>query len=167
MMSERARAAIETTTSTSFACDLRKWLSIAETYESGAIAYHATMPTDALAVLRDVMVETRAIGFAKLKEAQIELGRQARALLASKGFPSVAAEGYGAPGVIVSYTDDAQIQSGAKLKAQGLQIAAGVPLQCDEGPDFRTFRIGLFGLDKLGNVPRTVEHLDRALSHIV
>ncbi len=167
MMSERARAAIETTTSTSFACDLRKWLSIAETYESGAIAYHATMPTDALAVLRDVMVETRAIGFAKLKEAQIELGRQARALLASKGFPSVAADGYGAPGVIVSYTDDAQIQSGAKLKAQGLQIAAGVPLQCDEGPDFRTFRIGLFGLDKLGNVPRTVEHLDRALSHIV
>jgi aspartate aminotransferase-like enzyme len=113
------------------------------------------------------MVETRAIGFAKLKEAQIELGRQARALLASKGFPSVAADGYGAPGVIVSYTDDAQIQSGAKLKAQGLQIAAGVPLQCDEGPDFRTFRIGLFGLDKLGNVPRTVEHLDRALSHIV
>ena len=167
MMSERARAAIETTTSTSFACDLRKWLSIAETYESGAIAYHATMPTDALAVLRDVMVETRAIGFARLKDAQIELGRQARALLASKGFPSVAADGYGAPGVIVSYTDDAQIQSGAKLKAQGLQIAAGVPLQCDEGPDFRTFRIGLFGLDKLGNVPRTIDHLDRALSHIV
>ena len=167
MLSERARAAIETTTSTSFACDLRKWLSIAETYESGAIAYHATMPTDALAVLRDVMVETRAIGFARLKDAQIELGRQARALLASKGFPSVAADGYGAPGVIVSYTDDAQIQSGAKLKAQGLQIAAGVPLQCDEGPDFRTFRIGLFGLDKLGNVPRTIDHLDRALSHIV
>ncbi|RZS53386.1 aminotransferase class V-fold PLP-dependent enzyme [Sphaerotilus mobilis] len=167
MLSERARAAIETTTSTSFACDLRKWLAIAETYEGGGIAYHATMPTDALATLRDVMVETRAIGFAQLKDAQIELGRQARALLASKGFPSVAADGYGAPGVIVSYTDDAQIQSGAKLKAQGLQIAAGVPLQCDEGTDFRTFRIGLFGLDKLGNVARTVEHLDRALSHIV
>ncbi|MGY0196665.1 alanine--glyoxylate aminotransferase family protein [Leptothrix sp. BB-4] len=167
MLSERARAAIETTTSTSFACDLRKWLSIAETYESGAVAYHATMPTDALAVLRDVMVETRAIGFAKLKEAQIELGRRARALLASKGFPSVAADGFGAPGVIVSYTDDAQIQSGAKLKAQGLQIAAGVPLQCDEGADFRTFRIGLFGLDKLADVPAAVDRLDRALSHIV
>ncbi|MDP4301091.1 aminotransferase class V-fold PLP-dependent enzyme [Leptothrix discophora] len=167
MLSERARAAIETTTSTSFACDLRKWLAIAETYEGGAVAYHATMPTDALAVLRDVMVETRAIGFGRLKDAQIELGRQARARLAAKGFPSVAADGFGAPGVIVSYTDDAQIQNGAKLKAQGLQIAAGVPLQCDEGADFRTFRIGLFGLDKLADIPRTVEHLDRALSHIV
>jgi len=167
MLSERARAAIDATTSTSFACDLKKWLQIMETYEGGAVAYHATMPTDALAQLRDVMLETRAYGFAKVKAEQIELGRQVRALLARKGFRSVAAPGFEAPGVIVSYTDDPLIHNTQKFRGQGIQIAAGVPLQCDEPADFRTFRIGLFGLDKLHHVERTVENLDRALSHLV
>ncbi|ACB36393.1 serine-pyruvate aminotransferase [Leptothrix cholodnii SP-6] len=167
MLGERARAAIDATTSTSFACDLKKWLQIMETYESGAVAYHATMPTDALAQLRDVMLETRAYGFAKVKAEQIELGRQVRALLARKGFRSVAAPGFEAPGVIVSYTDDPLIHNTQKFRGQGIQIAAGVPLQCDEPADFRTFRIGLFGLDKLHHVERTVENLDRALSHLV
>ncbi len=167
MLSERARTAIDATTSSSFACDLKKWLQIMETYEGGAVAYHATMPTDALAQLRDVMLEIRAYGFAKVKAEQIELGRQVRALLARKGFRSVAAPGFEAPGVIVSYTDDPLIHNTQKFRGQGLQIAAGVPLQCDEPADFRTFRIGLFGLDKLHHIARTVENLDRALSHLV
>jgi aspartate aminotransferase-like enzyme len=167
MLGERARAAIDATTSTSFACDLKKWLQIMETYESGAVAYHATMPTDALAQLRDVMFETRDYGFAKVKAEQIELGRQVRALLARKGFHSVAAPGFEAPGVIVSYTDDPLIHNTQKFRSEGLQIAAGVPLQCDEPADFRTFRIGLFGLDKLHHVERTIYHLEHALSHLM
>lgn len=149
VLSELARQRIETTQSTSFACDLKKWLQIMETFEQGGHAYHATMPTDALASVRDVMLETEAYGFAKVCEEQKELGRQVREFLVARGFPSVAAEGFQAPGVVVSYTTDPDIQTGKKLIAAGVQIAAGVPLQCDEGPDFRTFRIGLFGLDKL------------------
>jgi aspartate aminotransferase-like enzyme len=167
MLSDRARAAIDDTTSTSFAGDLRKWLQIMEAYEKGGHAYHATLPTDALMRLRDAMRETAAFGFAKARAAQQELGDRVRALLASKGIASVAAAGFQAPGVVVSYTGDAEMQSGRKFLGQGLQIAAGVPLQCDEGPDFRSFRIGLFGLDKLGNIDRTVAHLDRALAQIV
>lgn len=167
MLSERARAAIDATTSTSFACDLKKWLQIMETYESGAHAYHATMPTDALTRVRDVMFEARGHGFAALKAAQQQLGERVRALMERKGFRSVAAAGFQAPGVVVSYTDDAALQTGKAFIGQGLQIAAGVPLQCDEGADFMSFRIGLFGLDKLLNVDRTVDQLERALSHIV
>jgi aspartate aminotransferase-like enzyme len=167
MLSERARAAIDTTTSTSFACDLRKWLQIMETYEKGGHAYHATMPTDALRRMRDTMRETEAFGFERARRAQQELGTKVRALLASKGIRSVAAEGFEAPGVVVGYTDDPEIQSGKKFLAQGLQIAAGVPLQCDEGPEFKSFRIGLFGLDKLANVDRTVANLERALAQVV
>jgi aspartate aminotransferase-like enzyme len=167
MLSERARAAIDTTTSTSFACDLRKWLQIMEAYEKGGHAYHATMPTDALRWMRDTMRETEAFGFERARQAQQELGTKVRALLASKGLRSVAAEGFEAPGVVVSYTDDPEIHSGKKFLAQGLQIAAGVPLQCDEGPEFRSFRIGLFGLDKLANVDRTVANLQRALAQVV
>jgi aspartate aminotransferase-like enzyme len=167
MLSERARAAIDTTTSTSFACDLRKWLQIMEAYEKGGHAYHATMPTDALRWMRDTMRETEAFGFERARQAQQELGTKVRALLASKGLRSVAAEGFEAPGVVVSYTDDPEIQSGKKFLAQGLQIAAGVPLQCDEGPEFRSFRIGLFGLDKLASVDRTVANLERALAQVV
>ena len=163
MLGETARARIETTTSSSFACDLRKWLQIIEAYEGGGFAYHATMPTDALARVRDVMLETRSYGFDKVKAEQLELGRQVRALLSRRGFRSVAAPGFEAPGVVVSYTDDLEIHNGKKLVAQGLQIAAGVPLQCDEPADFRTFRIGLFGLDKLHQIDRTVGHLERAL----
>jgi aspartate aminotransferase-like enzyme len=166
MLSARAREAIEGTTSSSFSCDLKKWMQIAEGYEKGQHAYHTTMPTDALVLLRDVMAETRAWGFDKVRAAQLELGAQARALLESRGFPSVAAEGYKAPGVVVSYTTDPEIQSGKKFLAAGLQTASGVPLQCDEPADFRTFRIGLFGLEKWRNVDRTVGHLAAALEQV-
>jgi len=167
MLGERARERIETTRSTSFACDLRKWLQIMEAYEAGGHAYHATMPTDALGRLRDVMFETRRYGFDKVRAEQQALGDAVRAMLARKGFRSVAADGFQAPGVVVSYTDDPELQSGRKLLRQGLQIAAGVPLQCDEPADFMTFRIGLFGLDKLHDIERTVRYLDAALTEIL
>jgi aspartate aminotransferase-like enzyme len=167
MLSDRARAAIDGTTSTSFAADLKKWLQMMETYESGSYAYHTTMPTDALAITRDVMLETRAYGFEKLCAEQWELGRQARAMLASHGIRSVAAVGFQAPGVVVSYTDDPGMHSSKAFLAVGLQTAAGVPLQCDEGADFRTFRVGLFGLDKLHQPARTVASLEAALSRIL
>lgn len=166
MLSERARQAIEGTTSSSFSCDLKKWMQIAEGYEKGQHAYHTTMPTDALVRLREVMLETREYGFDKVRGEQIELGAKVRALLESKGFPSVAAEGFKAPGVVVSYTTDPGIQNGKKFMEVGLQTAAGVPLQCDEGPEFKTFRIGLFGLEKWHNVERTVGHLSTALGRI-
>ena len=166
MLSERARQAIDGTTSSSFSCDLKKWMQIAEGYEKGQHAYHTTMPTDALVRLRDVMLETRAYGFAKVRDEQIALGTQVRALLESRGFPSVAADGFKAPGVVVSYTTDPGIQNASKFAAVGLQTAAGVPLQCDEGADFKTFRIGLFGLEKWHNVDRTVGHLTKALDQI-
>ncbi|MBL8447927.1 MAG: alanine--glyoxylate aminotransferase family protein [Zoogloeaceae bacterium] len=165
-LSEAARTRIDATTSTSFACDLRKWLQIMETFEQGGHAYHATMPTDSLARVRDVMLETERFGFERARAEQFELGRQVRGLLARRGFKSVAAAGFEAPGVIVSYTDDPEIQTGKKWLAQGIQTAAGVPLQCDEPADFRTFRIGLFGLDKLQNIPRTVQTLEDALERI-
>jgi len=165
-LGERARARIDETTSTSFACDLKKWLQIMETFENGGHAYHATMPTDALTTLRDVMLETEAYGFDKVCQEQWELGRRVRALLEARGFPSAAAEGFQAPGVVVSYTTDPDIQSGKKFLAAGLQTAAGVPLQCDEPPEFRTFRIGLFGLDKLHDPARTVANLAKALDSL-
>lgn len=167
MLGERARSKIENTSSSSFACDLKKWLQIMEAFENGGHAYHATMPTDALANLRDVMLETEAYGFAKVCDEQKELGRRVRELLLSKGFPSVAAEGFEAPGVVVSYTTDTEIQSGKKFINSGLQSAAGVPLQCDEPADFRTFRIGLFGLDKLHNPERSVASLAAALNSVL
>ena len=166
MLSERGRAAIDSTTSTSFACDLKKWLQIMETYENGGHAYHATLPTDELTRVRDVMQETRAYGFERLRAEQIELGERVRSLFELRGLPSVAAEGFKAPGVVVSYTDDPEIQSSKKFGGQGLQTAGGVPLQCDEPADFMTFRVGLFGLDKLHNVDRTVAHLAAALDQI-
>lgn len=166
MLSNRALERARTTTSTSFACDLGKWLQIMEAYEKGGHAYHATMPTDGLRVFRNLMRENQAYGFALLKEQQLELGSKVRALLEARGFPSVAAEGFKAPGVVVSYTSDADLQNGKKFLAQGLQIAAGVPLQCDEREDYRTFRIGLFGLDKLQNVERTVAQLAAALDKL-
>jgi aspartate aminotransferase-like enzyme len=165
-LGDRAREAIDSTQSTSFSMDLKKWLQIMEAYEKGGHVYHTTMPTDALKILRNVMKETQALGFAALKAKQIELGNKVRQLLVSKGYDSVSAKGFQAPGVVVSYTKDPDIQSGKKFIALGLQTAAGVPLQCDERPDFRTFRIGLFGLEKLANVDRTVESLANALEAI-
>lgn len=166
-LGERARARIDATTSSSFACDLKKWLQIMEAFENGGHAYHATMPTDALAAVRDVMLETEAYGFDKLCAEQYELGRQVRQLLVGKGFPSVAAEGFQAPGVVVSYTTDPDIHTGKKFLAAGVQSAAGVPLQCDEPADFRTFRVGLFGLEKLHNPERTVATLAQALDSVL
>ncbi len=166
MLSPLAQARIKSTTSTSFACDLLKWLQIMETYENGGHAYHATMPTDALKSFRDVMQETEAYGFEKVRIAQQELGKKIRALLVSKGIKSVAAEGWQAPSVVVSYTDDDEIHKGKKFMDVGVQIASGVPLRCDEPEDWKTFRIGLFGLDKLYHIERTVAKLDQALSQI-
>ena len=167
MLSERARTAIDGTTSSSYACDLKKWLQIMETYEGGAHAYHATMPTDALTKLCEVMKETQAYGFEKVCAEQIELGTKVRALFESRGIASVAAEGFKAPGVVVSYTEDPEIQASRKFLAAGLQTAAGVPLQCDEPADFMSFRVGLFGLDKLHNVDRTVAQLATALDKVL
>ena len=155
-MSELARARIEDTQSDSFAVDLKKWLDIMEVYEGGGHAYHATMPTDGLRAFRDTMIETRDYGFEKLRDAQWALGQGVRAYMAEKGITSVAADGFGAPGVVVCYTDDPAIQNGSKFMGEGMQIAAGVPLQCDEPDDYRTFRIGLFGLDKLYDVEGTL-----------
>jgi len=166
MLSERARERIEGTTSTSYAADLKKWLQVMETYEGGAHVYHTTMPTDALARTRDAMLETRARGFAQLRAEQEALGAAVRALLERYGYPSVAADGFKAPCVVVSYTDDPGLASSKTFLDLGLQTAAGVPLQCDEGADFRAFRIGLFGLEKLGKVERTAGHLERALQTI-
>ena len=165
-LGDRARERIDATQSSSFSMDLKKWLQIMEAYEKGGHVYHTTMPTDALKILRNVMKETQALGFAALKDKQVELGTKVRNLLVSKGYDSVSAKGFQAPGVVVSYTKDPDIQSGKKFIALGLQTAAGVPLQCDERPDFRTFRIGLFGLEKLAHVDRTVGHLEAALEKI-
>jgi aspartate aminotransferase-like enzyme len=165
-LSARARTKIDSTQSTSFSTDLKKWLQIMETYEKGGHVYHTTMPTDALKILRNVMQETQALGFDYLRNQQIELGKKVRAMLVERGYPSVAAPGFEAAGVVVSYTEDPDIQTGKKFIALGLQTAAGVPLQCDERPDFRTFRIGLFGLEKLTHVDRTVAHLEKAMDQI-
>ena len=166
MLSERARKHIDTTQSSSFACDLKKWLQIMESYEKGTHSYHTTMPTDALTRLREVMQETKTYGFAKVRQEQIDLGSRVRDLLESRGLVSVAADGFKAPGVVVSYTTDPDIQNSKKFLALGLQTAAGVPLQCDERPDFMSFRIGLFGLEKLHNIDRSVAHLETALTKL-
>ena len=165
-LSARALQVLEGTTSSSYACDLKKWHQIMQAYETGAHAYHATMPTMALLKLRDTMAETRARGFATVRQQQIELGQKVRALMESRGLPSVAAEGFKAPGVVVSYTTDPDVQNAKKFIAVGIQAAAGVPLMCDEPADFRTFRLGLFGLDKWANVDRSVAQLQAALDKI-
>lgn len=166
MLSEAAKKRVEETVSTSFAADLKKWLQIMQSYENGSHAYHATVPTGALIELRDSMKEMEKIGFALLKEKQWELGRRVRTMLAEHGIKSVAAEGFAAPGVVVSHTDNVDVHNGKAFIARGLQTAAGVPLQCDEPAHFRTFRIGLFGLDKLQNIDFSVKALQDALEDI-
>ncbi|MEL6681727.1 MAG: aminotransferase class V-fold PLP-dependent enzyme [Pseudomonadota bacterium] len=167
MMSQRAVERMAATSANSFAVDLKKWHSIVQAYENGGHAYHATMPTDGLRAFRDTMRETKTFGFHKLKDAQWALGNAVRKVLADKGVKSVAADGFGAPGVVVSYTDDPDIQNGSKFAAEGMQIAAGVPLQCDEPDDFRTFRLGLFGLDKLYDVDATLARLVPVLDRVL
>ena len=167
MMSARAEARLAETISDSFALDLGKWRSIMKAYEDGGHAYHATMPTDALRAFRDTVLETRDYGFQRLKEAQWALGDGVRSMLAAKGVVSVAAEGYGAPGVVVSYTADPNVQNGKAFAAQGMQIAAGVPLQVGEPDGFSTFRLGLFGLDKLYDVEGTLGRLGAVLDEVL
>jgi len=167
MLSENAVTQIEKTNSDSFAIDLKKWHSIMQTYESGGHAYHATMPTDALRSFRDTVLETREFGFDRLKQAQWELGTKVRDYLSQKDIKSVAADGFKAPGVVVSYTQDNEIQNGSKFAAKGMQIAAGVPLACDEPAEFKTFRLGLFGLDKLYDVDGTFKRLTEVLDQVL
>ncbi|WP_439523111.1 aminotransferase class V-fold PLP-dependent enzyme [Marivita sp.] len=167
MLSDRAVAHMQDTTSNSFAVDLKKWHQIMMAYENGGHAYHATMPTDSLRAFRDTMLETRDYGFEELKDAQWALGNAVRAALKARGINSVAAEGFGAPGVVVSYTTDAEIQSGRAFASRGMQIAAGVPLQCDEPPEFSTFRLGLFGLDKLYDIEGTLARLTSVLDEVL
>ncbi len=166
MMGERALERLERTTSTSFACDLKKWLQIMRAYEDGGHAYHATMPTDGLRTFRDALKETEAVGWDTTKAKQVELGSEIRQLLEGAGFPSVSADGFKAPGVVVSYTTDEGISSGRKFAAVGVQIAGGVPLMCDEPEGFQTFRLGLFGLDKLEDVQGTVERFRDVLGRL-
>ena len=166
MLSEAGREAVTTRPATSFAMDLAKWLSIADEYRAGRPAYHATMPTDALVRNLATMIETRERGFEQLRTAQLELGARVREVLTAHGLPSVAAADFAAPGVVVVHTDDPALKSGAALKEQGLQVAAGVPLQCDEPAGFSTFRLGLFGLDKLADIDGTVSRLETALDAV-
>ena len=167
MLAESANALIQSTKSTSFACDLLKWQQIMQAYENGGHAYHATLPTDAIKKFRDTIVETEAFGLDNAKARQQQLGDKVRILLESKGIKSVAAKGFQAPGVVVSYTTDSGVQNGSKFSAVGMQIAAGVPLQCDEGDDYQTFRLGLFGLDKLADVDAAVKRLEGALEQVM
>jgi aspartate aminotransferase-like enzyme len=164
MLSSDAADKINETKSTSFSCDLLKWLQIMQAYENGGHAYHATMPTDAIKHFRDTVNETAEFGFENARKKQQELGDKVRALLQRYNINSVAAKGFHAPGVVVSYTTDKEIQNGSKFKDIGIQIAAGVPLQCDEGDDYQTFRLGLFGLDKLKDVDAAVKKLENALN---
>ena len=166
MLNGNAVELLKHTNSSSFSCDLRKWHDIMQAYENGGHAYHATMPTDSLIRFRDVMNEAAQIGFESLKQNQIELGQRIRGVLEARGIESVAAHGFKSPGVVVSYTGDDLIQNGKKFAQQGMQIAAGVPLMCDEPDGFKTFRLGLFGLDKLTNVDRTVETFEQTLERI-
>ena len=166
MVNADAKAKIAETTGTSFAVNLQTWSNIMDAYTNGGHAYHATMPTDALKDFRDTMIETREYGFDKLKKAQQEQGDRIRKVLKDRGYVSVAADGYGAPGVVVSYTDEGGLQNGSKFAAEGVQIAAGVPLRCDEPADYSTFRLGLFGLDKLYDVDATVARLEAVLDKV-
>ena len=167
MLSPQANEAINKTQSTSFSCDLLKWLQIMQAYENGAHAYHATMPTDAIKRFRDTIIETEEFGFDNACKKQQELGDKVRVLLESHNINSVSEKGYQAPGVVVCYTSDKAIHNGSKFTNVGIQIAAGVPLQCDEGDDYQTFRLGLFGLDKLKDVDAAVKRFEDALKQVV
>jgi len=167
MLSDAAMARVAETEAHSYVCDVKKWLGIMQAYENGGHAYHATMPTDALLVFRDALAETRDYGFDRVREEQVALGAAIRKLLESRGFRSVAAAGFQAPSVVVSFTDDDAIKNGSKFAAAGVQVAAGVPLECGEGPEFKSFRVGLFGLDKLHNLDRTVKNFEVALDQVL
>lgn len=166
MMSEAARYRAKERQSSSFAVDLGKWLQIMEAYENGGHAYHATMPTDALRGFRDTMIESKEYGFERLKSAQWEQGERVRSLLAERGHTSVASDGFGAPGVVVCFTSAPELKSGKAFASEGVQIAAGVPLMVGEGDDYGSFRIGLFGLDKLMDVDASLGRLEGVLDRV-
>lgn len=170
MMSKAATAKAESSDSSSFAIDLKKWMNIMTAYEAGAHMYHTTMPTDALKIFRDVLLESASYGFDKLKQEQWDLGNAVRYLLLSRDEKFVAAEGFWAPSVVVSYTEDMDIKNGSKFVKAGMQIAAGVPLMVDDftqSADFKTFRLGLFGLAKIQNISRTVHLLQETLDQVL
>ena len=166
MLGERGREAVLGSVSTSFALDLRAWLSIAEGYAEGRAGYHSTMPTDTLVLILEQMKETRDRGLDAMRAAQEQLGGKVRARLAEHGLRSVAHPDYASPSVVVSYTDDPEVKSGAAFKRYGIQAAAGVPLMCGEPEGFSTFRLGLFGLDKLQDIDGTVQRLGDVLDKI-
>lgn len=167
MLSDAAVQKVESTESDSFSLDLKQWLNIMRAYENGGHAYHATMPTDSLRQFRDAVDEAKEVGFDKLCEAQWELGKRIRKVLADKGIESVAAEGFEAPGVVVAYTDRDDMHKGSAFAEAGMQIAAGVPLQVGEPENFKTFRLGLFGLDKLTDVDGAVQRFEKALDEVL
>jgi aspartate aminotransferase-like enzyme len=169
MMSERARELMNNTEETSFSISLKRWSAIMDTYEKGGFGYHTTMPTDALRDFHEISVETMKFGIPELKEAQSSLGKQAHEILGSKGLTSVAAKGFQAPGVLVYYSPTG-VENPAmmmKFKNQGLQIAMGVPWRIDEPDGLKTFRIGLFGLDKMGNIPKALHTFEDALDNVL
>lgn len=166
MLSPAGRDAVKRTTSTSFAVDLKKWLFITDEYGEGRTPYHATLPTDGLAHNAALMAEARDRGLENLRAAQIDLGTKVRALLEERGISPICTGEFAAPSVVVAYTDDPDVKSGAKFKQAGVQVAGGVPLQCGEPESFSTFRLGLFGLDKLGDVDGTVDRLRTALDEL-
>jgi len=167
MLSDAAVKKVDSTESDSFSIDLKQWLNIMRAYENGGHAYHATMPTDSLRQFRDAVNEAKAIGFDKLCDAQWTLGKRIREVLEAKGVESVAAEGFKAPGVVVSYTDRDDMHKGSAFAEIGVQIAAGVPLKVGEPDNFKTFRLGLFGLDKLTDIDGTVERFEKALDKVL
>lgn len=166
MLSEVGCRAVEASTSSSFAMDLAKWLSISEAYMQGQAPYHATLPTDSLAHNLELMAQAQDLGLETLRKAQVDLGTRVRKLLADRGLPSVAAVGFDAASVVVVHTDNSELRTGASLRAAGIQVAAGVPLMCDEPDNFSTVRLGLFGLDKLSDLDGTVSRLEAGLDKI-
>jgi len=157
----------------SFSCNLAKWAGVADAYaQPGGFMYHTTLPTDSLMVFRDVIMETKEFGYEQCEERMCQLGDGIRNVLESRGFKSVAAPECAAPTVVVSYNrqdEDAAILG--KLKGEGIQVAGGVPLKIDEPWDGfaapPTFRLGLFGLDKLKNVDHTVAVFEGALDKVM
>ena len=167
MLSDAAVQKVDSTESDSFSLDLKQWLNIMRAYENGGHAYHATMPTDSLRQFRDTVNEAKEVGFETLCAAQWELGTRIREVLAAKGIESVAAKGFEAPGVVVAYTDRDDMHKGSVFAEVGMQIAAGVPLKVGEPDNFKTFRLGLFGLDKLTDVDGAVQRFEKALDEVL
>jgi aspartate aminotransferase-like enzyme len=166
MLSELAIARLSETESDSFALDLKRWDGIMRAYLNGGHAYHATLPTDGLATFYQAYLEMVDIGIDSLKARQIKLGVSVRNMMNEFGFKSLAADGFQSPTVVVCHTTRDDLKNGSAFAAAGLQIAAGVPLQCGESDDLKTFRIGLFGIDKLMNEDRTLTHLRDCLKKI-